>query len=91
MADAEPYNHNLPIEAYRAALQYELTTVPLERERKAAIVDELEALGNRTAVENRAGVESAGGIRAGVAPGTGPVDADQTVGRHADTPSADGH
>lgn len=90
MADTEPWNHNLSIDAYRAALQYELTTVPLERERKAAIVAELEALGNRTAVENRAGVEAAGGVRAGVAPGTGPVDADQTVGRHADAP-APGH
>lgn len=83
MAD-EPYNHNLPIEAYRAALQYELTTVPMDRERKAAIVAELESLGNRTTVENRAGVETAG-----VAPGTGPTDADQTVGRHADTPTSD--
>lgn len=82
MAD-EPYNHNLPIEAYRAALQYELTTVPMDRERKAAIVAELESLGNRTTVENRAGVEAAG-----VAPGTGPTDADRTAGRHADDLSA---
>lgn len=89
MADAAPYNHNLPIDAYRAALQYELTTVPLDRERKAAIVEELESLGKRTVVEYRADVESTGGVRAGVAPGTGPTDADQTVGRHADTPTSD--
>ena len=86
MADEQPYNHNLPLPAYRAALLAELETIPMTKERKAAIVEELEALGNRTAVENRAGVETAG-----VAPGTGPNDADRTVGKHADTPPADGH
>ena len=56
MAD---YNHNLPRGAYEASLRYELEQVSLPRERKAAIVEELEALGGRTNVENRADVESA--------------------------------
>jgi hypothetical protein len=75
--------HNLASDdEYRAALQRELGQVGLTREQKAAIVEELESLGKRTAVENRAGIETAG-----VAPGTGPADADRTAGRHADDPT----
>ena len=55
MAD---YNHNLPPAAYEAALRYELLTATT-REHKAAIVEELERIGGRTNVENRADVESA--------------------------------
>lgn len=84
MADTVPWNHNLPIEEYRRSLNQELNSVPMTRERKAAIVEELESLGNRTAVENRAGIETAG-----VAPGNGSQNLDPQSGRHADVPSTD--
>jgi hypothetical protein len=60
------YNHNLPVEAYRAALLAELEIGTVTKEHKAAIVEELEKL-PRTAVENRSGMES--------------TDARNTVGR----------
>ena len=70
---AEPYNHNLPIAAYRAALLAELNTPPMTKEHKAAIVEELERLGPRTADEDRSGVESAaGGVTVGRAPDVAP-------------------
>lgn len=55
----DEYNSNLPKAAYRAALLAELNTVPMPREKKAAIVEELERLGNRTADEDRARMEAA--------------------------------
>lgn len=79
------YNHNLPMEAYRAALLVELNTPPVSNEKKAAIVAELELL-PRTAVENRAGVETASGANTvGRAPSTEPAQ-----GRHADGTDGDG-
>ncbi len=73
-------DHGLPIATYRAALAAEAAIPNLPKERKAAILAELEALGNvSTADENRSGVETAG-----VAQG------DPSVGRHADVADASG-
>lgn len=63
---------------YREQLQAEAAQTSLPRERKAAIVAELERLaGKRTADEDRAGIETAG-----VAPAA--------AGRHADAADEDG-
>lgn len=66
---ADGYNHNLPIAAYRAALLAELNTVPMPREKKAAIVAELESLGPATADEDRNQVEHRGPRTVGREPG----------------------
>lgn len=92
MAD---YNHNLPVEAYAAALRAELASVPMTREHKAAIVEELEALGARTAVENRADVEGAQAVTGPQAPSvveaTGPESPEARRARHAHDEQPDGH
>lgn len=66
---------------HRDALIAEMGQTSLPRDRKAAIVAELEAMGSRTADADRTGMETAGisnaGVpTAGVAPGF--------AGRHAD-------
>lgn len=79
---SDEYNHNLPKAAYRASLLAELNTVPMPREKKAAIVEELERLGQRTADEDRAAMEAAvlGPVTVGRAPSSvviqDPTDAD---------------
>ena len=71
------YGHPTPV--YKAALIVESRIPNLPKERKAAILAELEALGNvSTADENRAGVETAG-----------VAQADPSAGRHADVAPAE--
>lgn len=81
----DDYNHNLPRAAYRAALLAEVNIPNLPKDRKAAIVAELEALGSRTADEDRAGFESAalGPETVGRAPAAAPVQ-EPFQGRHVD-------
>ena len=72
-------DYGLPVPAYKAALAAEAAIPNLPKERKAAILAELEALGNvSTADENRAGVETAG-----------VAQADPSAGRHADVAPAE--
>jgi hypothetical protein len=79
------FNSGLPAATYVAALKAEAAIPNLPKERRAAILAELEALGGvSTADQNRSGIETAG-----VAP------ADAAQGRHADSapvaPVVDGH
>ena len=72
-------NHGLPTPVYKAALIAEAAIPNLPKERKAAILAELEALGNvSTADENRRGIETAG-----------VTQADPSGGRHADVAPAE--
>lgn len=91
---SDVYNHNLPIAAYRAALIAEGNTPGIGKERRAAIVAELESLGNRTADEDRTGVQAAaGGNTVGRSPAGAPIQAPDPnpvapSPRHADTDSS---
>lgn len=80
------WSHPYP-PGYREQLEAEARQASLPRDRKAAIVAELERLGKRTADEDRSGMETAGvkpggqSQTVGVEPGT--------TGRHADVPASD--